>query len=174
MDKLIARSESKSFSGKDLIRLCDGKVRILEYSQLADARSLNEVLGRKGAVIILYETRKNYGHWVGLFRVDKRTVEFFDPYGLMPDEELGFIDDNFREESGQSVPHLTALLAASRDKIIYNQFPLQKLAKNTSTCGRWCGLRIALRQLPLADFVALFVGQQFSPDWYVSALTMFV
>jgi hypothetical protein len=174
MDALVKNSESKSFSGEDIFQLCEGKVRIIEYGELAKAKSLKEVLGKHGAAIILYLTRKGYGHWTAIFRVNKNTVEFFDPYGLVPDEELGFISDNFRRESNQDVPHLTALMAASRDKIIYNQYPLQKLRKSTSTCGRWCGLRIALRKMPLANFVGLFEGQSFEPDWYVSALTLFV
>jgi hypothetical protein len=174
MDAQIKRWEGKSFSGEDVFRLCDGKVRVLKYKELARYRTLNEAMGPHRALVLLYETRDNYGHWCAIFAADDDTLEFFDPYSMFPDDELDYIDPEFAKRSGQ-VPHLTYLIMKSgyRD-IIYNREPLQRLRKDTNTCGRWCGLRICLRDMPLHKFVALFRKQKFPADWYVTALTMFV
>lgn len=174
MDAQIARWEGKSFSGDDIYRLCDKKVRVMKYRDLKDFDNLSDAMGRYGALIILYETRENYGHWCAVFRVDRSTLEYFDPYGMLFDDELDHIPDNFKRLSGQ-LPYLSKLIAASRYKtVVYNMEPLQKLKKDTNTCGRWCGLRVCLRDVPLKQFIALFKKQKFPPDWYATALTLFV
>src|SRR5271155_4054466 len=119
MDKLIKHWEGKSFSGEDVHRLCEGKVSVKRYKELARARSLDEAWGKHKALIVLYETKDGYGHWCAIFEVDRDTMEFFDPYGMAPDAELNFINQRFRESSGQ-LPYLTDLMLRSRHKnVVY-------------------------------------------------------
>ncbi len=79
-----------------------------------------------------------------------------------------------RRELGQDLPHLTELLYNSPYQVIYNKVKLQKFKNETNTCGRWCGLRVALRHLNLKQFCSMFLKQKFDPDYYVTALTLFV
>jgi hypothetical protein len=174
MDEQIKRWEGKSFSGEDIHRLCEGKVRVLRYRDLKAARTLSEAMGKHKALILLYETSEGYGHWVAVFEAGPDTIEVFDSYGLMFDDELDFVDPEFRKQSGQ-LPFLTRLLMRSGyPNIIFNQERLQRLKSDVNTCGRWCGLRVCLRHLPLREFIALFRKQRMPADWYVTALTIFV
>jgi hypothetical protein len=174
MDAQIVKWERKSFSGEDVYRLCEKKVVVRRYRELAKFPTLSKAMGAYGAMIVLYETREGYGHWCAVFEVDRNTVEFFDPYGLAPDQELNFISPEFAEQSAQ-YPYLSQLLQKSKYRnILYNQKKLQELKSDTNTCGRWCGLRICLRKIPLHKFITLFEKQKFKPDWYVTALTLFV
>ncbi len=52
MDKIIKKSYNVSFSDKDIRRLCEGKVNILEYSQLANMKTIDEMLQPHNACII--------------------------------------------------------------------------------------------------------------------------
>ena len=174
MDRYVKFAEGKSFSRDDIKRLCENKARVIEYGELAKYRSIDSAIGPHGALVVLYETRESYGHWCAIMRVDELTLEFFDPYGFPMDRELQMINPYFREVSGQDRPHLSYLVAHSQYDLIQNGRPLQRFAKDTNTCGRWVGLRIALRRLPLKQFIRLFVKQKFPPDWYVTALTLFV
>ena len=174
MDKLIAGWEGKRFSGEEIVKLCDGKVLIRRVRDLAGARSLKEAMGKHKAMVILYETKDSSGHWCAVFEAAPGLLEFFDPYGIRPDGELEFIDRRFMEESGQG-PHLSRLIEKSKYPVVeYNSTPLQKFSRDMNTCGRWCGLRICFRDIPLKNFIRLFRRQKFPADWYVTALTMFV
>lgn len=174
MDAAIRKWEGKSFSGEDIYRLCDRKVRVMKYRDLKEFPTLSAAMGRHGALILLYETRENYGHWCAVFRVDRDTIEYFDPYGMLFDDELDYVDDRFKRLSGQ-LPYLSKLITESSAKnVIYNMEPLQKLKKDMNTCGRWCGLRICMRDVPLQKFISLFKRQKFPADWYATALTLFV
>jgi hypothetical protein len=174
MDKLIHQFESKSFSGEDIRRLCDKQVRIMKYSDLAHHATLDDALGKHGAAVILYETKPNYGHWIAVHRVKNGVVEVFDPYGESIDAPLEYINPEFARQSGQW-PILSELLKNSGyRRVVFNDVPLQRFRSDMNTCGRWCGLRIALRELPLQQFVKLFKGQRHPGDWYTTALTLFV
>ena len=175
MDSFVELCEGKSFSDRDISALCEGKVNVLEYGDLARMKTLDQALGRHGACIILYETRERYGHWCCLIRTGNRSLEFFDPYGGEPDSQLDFVPDYFRSASGQDYPHLTYLMLTSPyETLEFNDIQLQRFKKDVNTSGRWCGLRVALADVPLAEFVDMFIDQTHSPDWYVTALTLFV
>ena len=158
------------------MELVEGKTKIISYSDLSKYSSIEEALDPHGSLIILYETKENFGHWVSLFVVDDCTLEFFDPYAYAIDDELAMVPEYFREESGQDYPHLTQLIknSAKFSRVIYNQEKLQKLKKDVNTCGRWAGIRTQMRAVPLKVFQKLFLKQKFDPDWYVCALTGFV
>jgi len=174
MDTIVKYAARKSLSSTEIRKLCDGKVRVISYPELANYASIDEALGKYGAMIVLYETKRGYGHWVAVFRFAPGVCEFFDPYGMKPDEELKYIPDYYRHVSGQDEPHLSNLLQNSDYKlVVYNGAKLQKFRDDVNTCGRWCAFRVALRQVPLKQFVKMFIGQRESPDWLVTALTSF-
>lgn len=174
MDAILAKGGQISYSEDDMRRLCEGKVKVIPYSHAAQAHSISELLGPHGAAIILYETEPNYGHWVAVFEVSPSMLEFFDSYGYAPDSELKLVPGRFRAQSAQDKPYLSELIRRSGYKnVIYNNVRLQKTGPGTSTCGRWCALRVCCRNIPLKTFQRWFQGQRLAPDQYVTALTMF-
>lgn len=126
--------------------------KIFIYHQLANYDDIDKVLGENGMCILLYETKKNFGHWVCLFKRNNE-IEHFDSYGIFPDYELKLVDENMRDILGQRYPHLSYLLEKSPYKLHYNHHVLQKRG---STCGRWCLARILNRNLNENQFAKLF------------------
>lgn len=97
------------------------------------------------------------GHWTCLF-INRTTglIEFFDPYGYYPDEERHFIPGNIWEK-----PYLTKLLYRSsldkNAKIEFNEYDYQGREDfNVSTCGRYVGIRVLLKNLTNKQFHNLF------------------
>ncbi len=184
MDKVIKDSFAKAFSDKEIKAACDGKVRIIQYKQLAGISNIDQILNPYGACIILYTTDRNYGHWVTLLRQAsgkrKPNLEHFDSYGFKPDDELKFVPDDFKAEDNEDFPYLTRLLYQATlpngpyNQVTYNEHKLQKYQEGTSTCGRWAAMRVILKDLTLQQFIKLFTKQHFSPDWYVTAMTLFL
>lgn len=174
MLNLLKYVKKKPLSSEDILTICENGANLLTYPELTKYKTLDEALGRKRALILLYETEQNYGHWVCVFKLNSNTIEHFDPYGLKPDKELKFVPANYRKVSGQDYPHLTALLYNSGYEITYNEYKLQKMKKDTNTCGRWVAMRIAMRMLPLEEFVKLFKLKGLTPDDVVTLLTAFI
>lgn len=172
MEKLIRKLENKSLSNIELLDMIDGKANLLTYPELSKKRSIDQVLGKYGACIILYETKKDYGHWCCVFKLNNSTLEFFDPYGKKVDEQLKWIDNNFRKYNNEWYPHLSALLLKSKYKLTYNNHKFQKFARDVNTCGRWVGLRLKFRHLSLNEFKKLFLKKrEENADFYATLLT---
>jgi len=153
----LAKEMKYSLSGDDIKRLTDGKCNIMTYPELNKYNSIRDVLGKYKALVILYLTSSNYGHWVCVFERDNNTIEFFDSYGYFPDDELNVIQDKVKRELNQMYPQLTKLLYNSGyKKIEYNEKQLQKFSPDINTCGRWVCIVLALRHMPLKQFQQIF------------------
>jgi hypothetical protein len=179
MDKIIKQSERIDLTGADLHRITDGKCKIIQYEQLENISSLEEILEPHGCCIILYTTRANFGHWVALFRTNpnvKQNLSFFDPYGLKVDEELQIANElHLRQHNGEITPHLSALINKGGYNVKSSTYKLQKFLKDTETCGRHVGFRIRMRDIPLKKYVKLLTDNKaYDPDFWVSALTLFI
>lgn len=174
MENIIKKLESISLSGADILKICSNKSNLIPYSDLSNYNNIDEALGPYTSCILLYETKLNYGHWCCIFKVDKNTLEFFDPYGEKVDEQLKHIPQNMRKSLNEEIPHLSYLLINSPYDVIYNKKKIQKLETDINTCGRHCAFRIVMRSLPLDDYIDLFQNQKQSADFWVSALTAFL
>ncbi len=172
MNRIINKMKALPFSSSHILEAVEDKANLMTYSELARKESLDDVLGKHGAAIILYETKKDYGHWVCIFKVNKNTIEFFDAYGMGPDEQLKYVPKNFRKSVHEDYPHLTEMMEDSGYNIIYNTKRLQKHRKDVSTCGRHVALRLILRDIPMNRYINLFKGQD--PDVAAVYLTAFV
>jgi hypothetical protein len=165
----------KSLSDTEIDKLCNYKVNIITYPDLATYDNIDDLLEPYGNLVILYETKKGYGHWVALMKMDNNTLEFFDPYGGKPDDQLKFIPEHFRIENNEYHTHLIYLLLKSRYKITYNEHKLQKFLEDINTCGRWVCLRILFKNMSLKDFNKMVRSfPDFTPDELVTYLTSFV
>ena len=165
IDREILNSEDIDLSGQDIKAITNNKARVISYHELANINSLDELLGINKAVILLYETKENFGHWTALFTIDDETVEFFDSYGFAPDQELNYATYN-------DTPYLSNLMKASGYNFIYNDKKLQTFAHDINTCGRWTSLRVRMRDIPLNEFIKLWTkNKHYQPDFWVSAIT---
>lgn len=169
-------------SDTDMRDLMGEHVDVVLIRDLNKFSSIEQLMGRKECVFLLYESKPHYGHWVGLLqtyeddliskksksksqpRVSERKpiLSFFDPYGMPPDAQLEWIPPEFAIESGQAERKLSKLLLKYCEDhdvdIEYNEFPFQELSEGVSTCGRWVALRCKLRDLSLNDFKHLFLS----------------
>lgn len=173
IQQIVDAHKEISLSDQDVMRLVNHKAKVLIYNELKNYRTLDEALGPHKAIFLLYETRKDYGHWVAVFQHNKTTVEFFDPYGIFPDEELYWTNTHTRKMLGQDVPYLSRLLLKSKyPNLEYNNYKFQKEGSDINTCGRWSALRIALRDMSLKEFKKNFLGK--NSDDLVTILTSLI
>lgn len=171
LDELIKEQEKVNLSGTELRNLSGNNITIHLYQDLEHIHTLEQLFAGKIAVALLYQTKDNYGHWVGLLRQGK-TIEFFDPYGWGIDEQLKYSEYNLRRHQNVITPHLTGILKNSMANITVNKYRLQKFAKDVNTCGRWVAMRVRFHSLSLTQFATMFTGNQhYEPDFWVSALS---
>lgn len=156
-------------SSNDIFKVLDGKCNIVLYKQLADVDNINKLfhplnedpIKSKNIVpcIILYETKDRSGHWCMIIKINKNTMEFFDPYGIDMDTQLRFIPENFRYFDTY-YPHLSWLVANSKfNNIISNNYGLQEIRPGVNTCGRWVLLRALMwlnKHICLKCFINMF------------------
>jgi hypothetical protein len=175
MDNKIKKMIKEPLSGEQVNKIAGGKSKVYTYPQLSKFQNINQILGKDGTAIILYQTSDNYGHWVGIIK-HRGKIEVFDPLGIKPDDELKFIDKHYRNESNQHYPHLSYLLYNSPYEIEYNNHKLQKDNTNVSTCGRWVGARLRMKNIKLDDFARIMKNNKkgYDPDYLVTALTNYL
>lgn len=147
-EKYAGNDLNYMITSTDIDRYLDsGSSKILKYSELDDFRTIEELLPLETDYkIILIEQAQNEGHWCCILRY-KKTIEWFDSYGLKPDGELSFISKMKNKLLGQDVKHLTNLLNNANSRgwnCIYNKQKLQQLKVGVNTCGRWVLLRITM------------------------------
>lgn len=175
MDPLIEKIKKfkkVALSGDEVLRLTENKANLITYPELNKYDNIEEILKPFGACIILYETKKNYGHWVCLIERGNNNIEFFDSYGKMIDHQLKFIPEHFRVESKQKYTLLTYLLLKSGKKIEYNNYKLQSTKNDINTCGRWCAIRIKLKHINIDDFANIFISNPLENDLLITYISM--
>lgn len=143
-------------SDHDVMKLVHNKANIILYPEIYKYNTIDELLEPYGSAFILYEWKPNFGHWVTLNKIGDNTIEFFCSYGVIPDDHLGWVPKNFRKKSHQNFSYLTRLLYESPYNVDYNEYPFQKKGSGISTCGRWAGMRILLKDIPLKKFAKIF------------------
>lgn len=141
-----------SLNGEMVLELADGHAKVMTYPEVYKYNSIDSLLGPDKAVIMLYLTRENYGHWIGIFKHPNGTVEFFDPYGIFPDDELRFADKQFKMKNDMDYPYLLKLLSEYNGPVEYNEKKYQRKARGVATCGRHVGLRLRMRHISLDQY----------------------
>jgi len=179
MDKLIKKIQSYSFSDSDMMRLVDNEANLISYPDLVKYKNLDQVLGKHRACIILYLQEPTYGHWCCIFEREDTPglINFYDPYGYFPDDQLGFNKDHVNTSLGQNRPYLSELMLKSADKYryTYNPYKLQDRAQNNNICGRVVGLRINFKDLSDKEFYDLLANNKaYTKDEWIVILTSFI
>ena len=161
----------KSLSNFEVMGALNNKINVMTYTQLANYDNIENVLGPNKAVVLLYLTKWNYGHYTCLFLNSNNKLHYFDSYGDTPDYLLKYIPEYFREESLQKLPHLTYLLWKCKYQIEYNDYKLQKMGKNITTCGRWCIIRLLNKELSDKQFAENFINKKKPADKIIYEMT---
>lgn len=161
-----------ALSDQNLLDLIDHKANLILYPDIHHYKSLDQMLNPYGAAIILFCARPNYGHWCCIFKRTNNLIEFFDPYGSIIDEQLQYINKNYRKKSHQDHTYLTKLMIKSPYELSYNNYPFQHLKDGVKTCGRWVALRLACRNISLNKFAKIFLRPD--SDEIATLLTMYI
>lgn len=160
---LVYQNQLVPTSGNDIRAICDGKINIINYSDLQliynSGGSIYDLFQPElnNCVGLLYQLKgQNVGHWVCLIydagsdtsesaNGTAGTIRFFNSYGFGPDQEI----DLFQHPQ----PYLTMLLNKSHSKIDVNKFKFQSLKNDISTCGLHCGVRCVFHELSNKDYL---------------------
>jgi hypothetical protein len=131
-----------ALSSSDIMEKMDNQTKIIQYGDLVNYKTIDEVFGPYKYIFILYCLKPNSGHWTVLIKLDANNIEFFDSYGSDDvDSELSFIPMEYRVHSNQLHKTLSKLLQKSPYRIHYNDHQMQEFKRGISTCGRHCILR---------------------------------
>jgi len=175
-DKLIKREMMRPLSMKELLDMMPD-VKIMKYKEFENVDDIDSFIDKYKKIILLYESKMNFGHWVALFKGsydDEPVIEWFDSYGIFPDDERKFIPKEFLEYY-EKVPHTVKLLTKSKYIKRYSQYKLQ--GNKTNTCGRWCYVRLRLSHVSEDKFNDLFTKNMpkgITPDYLVTLMSMII
>jgi hypothetical protein len=161
---------NRSLSGEEIVKLLP-EIQIVTYSSLFKVSNIDDILYPTGAAVILYQTKKNYGHWTCIF-IRNKTLCFFDSYAMMPDDpdRLKYVDEEILIQMNETHAFLAELMKNSRYKFLdYNEYRQQ--SKNSTTCGRHVIVRIWLRDFNNKEYNKFMHSTKYSPDELVTILT---
>ena len=115
-------------------RILGSETRIITYPQLANYRTIEELLPHAfDFVIVLLLESPSSGHWCALLRYSN-TFEWFDSYGFPVDYDLThWLSPLDRLKLGESKKYLSYLLQGRNQ--IYNKVKYQQMKQGINTCG---------------------------------------
>lgn len=171
-EKVTTYFKSQDLSGEDIVTLT-GRQPVL-YSDLGKYSSVQELLGKAGYAVIMYQTSSiSTGHFVALYIRFDGVLCYADSYGLVVDTEqaLGATFDQ------RFPPLLSALIEKSGMKYEYNHIDYQSKHPGVSTCGRFasffCLTGRHLTFLEIQTFLNRNNDSFLTADNIVTLLTMF-
>lgn len=172
LDAIILNAEKILLTNNDILEKTNNKVRIVVYEELVNYKSIDDVFDGYDGIVILYENTRSSGHWCLLYKINPKTLYFFDPYGFQMDTEIKW--SNYLVQQGfLNHPNLTFLIKNSPYKLQQNNVKYQLLKNGINTCGRWVICRFNYRHLKDKEFQTFMLGNQhYSGDFWVSVLTM--
>ena len=170
IERLVEYFRKQDLTGDDITKMIHKSP--VAYSQLGKYKSLKDLLGKEGYVVILYEVSQNSGHWVCL--VDQGDTVFFqDSYGYPPDAP---ITRGLVPYDQKNYPlYLTKLIQSDSRKFDYNKIDYQSKNPNTGDCGRHACLKCLLKDIPNDKYRELLFQNQnpyLTPDNLVVLLTL--
>ena len=146
---------SKSLSGIEVLNLLNNKCNLVQYSDLHNIKSIDELLGSHNKCVLLYQTSHNYGHWCCVWEHND-IIFFFDSYGSKPDSQLNFVPHDMKDELNSNHNYLIRLLYKSGKKVEFNQYQFQSRDPEVATCGRWCVNRLRFPEISINDYHDIF------------------
>ena len=144
-----------SLSGTQVLDLLDNKCNLVQYSDLHNIKSIDELLGEHKKCVLLYQTSANYGHYCCVYE-NNDTIFFFDSYGSKPDSQLNFVPKDLKQELNSNHNYLIRLMYDSGKNVEYNQYQFQSREPNVATCGRWTCNRLRFPEISINDYHDIF------------------
>ena len=155
----------------DIQKYLNNKVKIVLYSELKNYTHIDQLLKPFNKCVILYQTKKNSGHWTCIYTNDTpNNIYFFDSYGLKVDSEWKFTTKEIKKELQIYMNYLSKLLLESNRDIHFNQYQLQSSKNGYNGCGRWVCYRLKYNKLSVNDFYKLFKNFK-NKDLIITLLT---
>lgn len=157
LKSIIKKAIDYPLSDEDITRATG--LGVLTYDKLPNYNKLEDVIANEHkAVVLLYLSFWNSGHYVLLFQDDNGIFNIWDSYGIgRVDGELQYLPF-YLNQGGR--PHLSTLVQDynSRGKQVKtNTFALQNDRYDTQTCGSWCIARYLMRHHSNENFARLFL-----------------
>ena len=166
----LQQVEAYSLGDDDLATILPNS-HIFLYPYLKKVKDIDEIFDDEGRALMLYLTEdKRTGHWVALCRYPDH-IEFFDPYGERPDQELNWLGKGKRVELEEDKPLLSKLLREKGLPVVYNKHQFQKDGDDIATCGRHSAVRLLFKDLSLPQYAKMIQETGLAPDEFVSRIT---
>ena len=144
-----------SLSATQVLNLLDNKANFVQYSDLHKISTIDELLGQYKKCVLLYQTSRNYGHYVALWEYND-TIFFFDSYGGIVDSQLKYVPPDLKDELNSNHNYLIRLMYNSGKKVEFNQYALQSREPDVSTCGRWTVNRLRFPEISINEYHDIF------------------
>lgn len=162
---------SYALDDSDVEKILGKDIFIFTYPYLKEVDHIDQVFDKKGRSMMLFLTENtNTGHWCCMMKKGKR-IDYYDPYGGKPDEDMKWLSNNKKEELGEEDKLLTKLLKESGYQVWYNNVPYQSESADVATCGRWSAMRLYYKKLNDKQFYDLIQkgckDNDMSPDEYI-------
>lgn len=159
---------SEPTSAADLFNIAKKRCNVFQYDDLKDFDEMDDLYYEgnseitneypnkdlpfdDNAIILLYKSEPNFGHWTMVTR-NGHGYHYLDSYGEPVDKPLDYIEEDFKEESGQDIPYLANLLLDTGRDVYYNSEHLQELNPDISTCGRYCAIFLKYSDMDIDKF----------------------
>jgi len=144
-----------SLSATQVLNLLDNKANFVQYSDLHKIPTIDELLGQYKKCVLLYQTSRNYGHYVALWEYND-TIFFFDSYGGIVDSQLKYVPPDLKDELNSNHNYIIRLMYESGKKVEFNQYQLQSREPDVSTCGRWTVNRLRFPEISINEYHDIF------------------
>jgi hypothetical protein len=164
LQQIIDSAESFPFSSDTIKRICNGKVKIMAYDELANVSDIVSILKKK-PICLLYQTNSaTDGHWVAMC-LNNNTISYFDSYGFGPD---------YYPNKTTNKKYLSYLLNNSGLSVNVNKIDLQKEKSGVNTCGRFAATRCVFSNLTNSEYVTMMCDNLLlhNPDDIATLMTL--
>jgi hypothetical protein len=121
----------------------------------------------KPCAIILMQNKKSgdpTGHFFAILK-HRNFIEHFDSYGFTIDDELRITGEP---------PYIKQMLNEQAKPVMETKYKFQSLKNDSETCGRWCAVRVKMRDMLPSEFHDFFETPVVSKDQKVTLATYFL
>jgi len=146
---------NKSLSARQVLDLLDNKAQFVQYSDIHKIPSIDVLLGPHKKCVLLYQTSKNYGHYVAVWE-HNNIIFFSDSYGGIVDSQLRYVPHDLKTELNSNHNYLIKLMYESGKKVEFNQYKLQSREPDVATCGRWSVNRLRFPEISIDEYHNIF------------------
>ena len=168
MENVVKRKINESISVDRLRAISSFKVIL--YEDLVNIKDLNDL---DACILYMPVERRNNGHFICMWKDDKLGYyNYFDSYGLSPyqtsRESQYMYETKIKDED-----YLLNLMLKYKQNggiITYNTKQFQKL--NTSTCWRYCIMRLRHKDLTHKEFEEFMKYKNISYDELITLYTI--